>query len=229
MASMRRIRLDLPGLPLHITHRGVDRCTVFRDSLDRHAYLIALAGASDRWHVHVHAYVLMGNHVHLLVSADLARAVGKFMQSAAGRYTRQANRRWGRTGTLWEGRFRSCVVDSDSYLLHCMSYIEQNPVRAGLCTHAWEWPWSSASHHLGLRRDPWMRDHEVYLSIERDAQRRQVRWRQILERENPEVQRLREATRTQAAVGSDEFLAQVTRSSGRSVRPRPVGRPRTRD
>ncbi len=226
---MRRERLDPPGYPLHITHRGVDRCPVFRESLDRHAYLIALAGAAERWDVRIHAYVLMGNHVHLLASAGVAGAIGKFMQSAAGRYTRQVNRRWGRTGTLWEGRFRSCVVDSDAYLLNCMSYIEQNPVRAGLCAQAWDWPWSSASHHLGLRRDAWVRDHDVFLSLERDPVQRQVRWRGILGRANPDVERLREATRTQSPVGSSAFADALARQAGRAVVPRPVGRPRTRD
>ncbi len=226
---MRSKRLDLPGFPLHVTHRGVDRCPVFRESADRHRYLIALAGASERWDVRIHAYVLMGNHVHLLVSADRAGAIGKFMQSAAGRYTWHFNRRWGRTGTLWEGRFRSCVVGDDAYLLNCMSYIEQNPVRAGLCLHAWDWPWSSASHHLGQRDDPWMRDHEVYLTLECDARERRARWRGILERQNPDVARLREATRTQAPIGAPGFLEELSRQSGRAVAPRPVGRPRTRD
>lgn len=226
---MRRERLDLPGFPLHITHRGVDRCTVFRGALDRHAYLIAAAGAAERWDVRIHAYVLMGNHVHLLVSGGVAGAIGKFMQSAAGRYTRQANRRWGRTGTLWEGRFRSSVVDSDAYLLNCMSYIEQNPVRAGLCSRAWDWPWSSASHHLGLRCDPWIRDHEIFLSLESDTHQRRVRWRVILEDENPDAERLREAVKMQGLVGSPAFAAEVARLTGRQVEPRPIGRPRTRD
>lgn len=223
---MKRQRLDVPGLPMHITHRGVDRAPVFRQDIDRQAYLIALAGASERFAVRLHAYVLMGNHVHLLASADSEGAIGRMMQLAVGRYTRQANSRWERSGTLWEGRFRSCIVDSDAYLLNCIAYIELNPVRAGMCRRAWDWPWSSVHHHLGTRRDPWMHEHAEFVDLGTDRRRR---WREILEQNQPPelLDAIRGAMQSQVGLGTPGFLKQLAGASERPLPRRRPGRPPT--
>ena len=127
---MRRARLELSGVPLHITHRGVNRAATFLDDEDCAAYLQALAFASSEHYVQIHAYVLMSSHVHLLVGTTQAGTVSRMMQSVGRRYVRGFNARHGRTGTPWEGRFKSCLVDSDGHLLACLRYIELNPVRA---------------------------------------------------------------------------------------------------
>ncbi len=113
---MRRQRLDLPGTPLHITHRGVNRGATFIDDEDFAAYLQALEKTSREQGVSIHGYVLMTNHVHLLVSAEVVGAVSRMMQALGRRYVRAFNARYGRTGTLWEGRYKFCLIDSNRYL-----------------------------------------------------------------------------------------------------------------
>lgn len=134
---MRRPRLELPGIPLHITHRGVNRGATFIDDEDFASYLQALDECSRGQGVAVHGYVLMTNHVHLLVSAEAGGAVSRMMQALGRRYVRAFNARYGRTGTLWEGRYKSCLVDSAGYLLACLRYIELNPVRAAMVAQPW--------------------------------------------------------------------------------------------
>ena len=133
---MRRPRLELPGTPLHITHRGVNRGATFIDDEDFAAYLQALEQTSREQCVAIHGYVLMTNHVHLLVSAQVAGAVSRMMQALGRRYVRPFNTRYSRTGTLWEGRYKSCLVDTGRYLLACLRYIELNPVRAAMVVAA---------------------------------------------------------------------------------------------
>ena len=134
----RRPRLELPGVPLHITHRGVNRAATFLDAEDFTHYRHCLGDALAEQGVALHAYVLMTNHVHLLVGADLPGAVSRMMQSLGRRYVRAFTARHGRTGTLWEGRYKSCLVDNDGYFLTCLRYIELNPVRAAMVIQPWD-------------------------------------------------------------------------------------------
>lgn len=162
---MRRPRLELPGIPLHITHRGVNRAATFLDDEDCAAYLQHLHVAASQHEVRLHGYVLMSNHVHLLVSAEEAGAVSRTMQALGRRYVRAINTRHGRTGTLWEGRFKSCLVDNDRYLLRCLRYIELNPVRAAMTDCPQAHRWSSVHTHLGIRSDPRLTPHPCYLGL----------------------------------------------------------------
>lgn len=167
-------------MPLHVTQRGVDRNDVFRDASDRYGYLNALEVCAARQRVSVHGYVLMSNHVHLLVSADAPGAISRTMQALLAAYVPRFNARWGRSGPLWEGRFRSCVVDTDHYLLNCLAYVELNPVRAGMAQRAEDYVWSSARHHLGEWTDPRVASHPLFLALGPDACGRASAWRQVL-------------------------------------------------
>ena len=164
---MRRPRLELPGIPLHITHRGVNRGATFIDDEDFASYLQALDACARGQGVALYGDVLMTNHVHLLVSADVGGAVSRMMQALGRRYVRAFNARYRRTGTLWEGRYKSCLVDSDRYLLACLRYIELNPVRAAMVAQPWDYRWSSVHAHLGLWADVRLTPHPGYLAPKR--------------------------------------------------------------
>ena len=139
----RQPRLDLPDVPQHVVQRGNDRIACFRDDTDRHLYLKTLGDVATSFSCALHAYVLMTNHVHLLVTPSDAGSVARLMQSLGRRYVSAFNHRHERTGTLWEGRYKSCLVDCGRYLLACDRYIELNPVRAGLAQRPGDYRWSS--------------------------------------------------------------------------------------
>ena len=136
-------RYVLPGVPQHIIQRGNNRQAIFACEDDYSVYLDWLKRAAEQYGLAIHAYVLMTNHVHLLATPDAEDSIGKTLQSLGRRYVQYFNRRYGRTGTLWESRYRATVIDSESYLLACSRYIELNPVRAAMVGEPGEYPWSS--------------------------------------------------------------------------------------
>lgn len=224
---MRRPRLELPGIPLHITQRGVNRGATFIDDDDHLAYFEALQTAAMAQGVSVHGWVLMGNHVHLLASAEAGGAVSRMMQAIGRRYVRAFNAKYARTGTLWEGRFRSCLVDSDRYLLTCLRYIELNPVRAGLAELPWDYRWSSVHAHLGLRLCPLTRPHPIQAALGADAATRAARYRELLMEplDDEDLRSVREHMRQERALGSSRFQAMVETTLRRPVGVRQPGRP----
>ena len=136
-------RLYLPGCAQHVIQRGNNREACFYDDADYKAYLSFLKDAANKYKIAIHAFVLMTNHVHMLITANDDRGVSRMMQALGGKYVRYFNFTHGRTGTLWKGRYTSTLVDSENYLLTVYRCIELNPVRAGMVTHASEYPWSS--------------------------------------------------------------------------------------
>ena len=161
----RAPRYNLAGLPLHVVQRGVDRQPCFVDDADRERYLFLLRKALTDTSCRLHAYVLMGNHVHLLASPCPGGSISCLMQRIGRSYVPWFNARHARTGTLWEGRFKSRPITSDRYLLACIRYIDLNPVRAGLARHPVEYRWSSCRHHLGRVVDAFMSDHDTFLEL----------------------------------------------------------------
>ena len=225
---MRRPRLELPGIPQHITHRGVNRGATFIDDEDFAAYLQALELTSGEQGVSIHGYVLMTNHAHLLVSAEAAGAVSRMMQALGRRYVRAFNTRYGRTGTLWEGRYKSCLVDSDRYLLACLRYIELNPVRAVMVGQPWDYRWSSVHGHLGLRSDGRLTPHAGYMALGRDGNEREIAYRRVLMQalSDDMLADIRSHMQQERALGSPAFRSMVERTLNRPVEVRPQGRPR---
>ncbi len=226
--SMRRPRLEMPGIPQHITHRGVNRAATFLDEDDHSAYLQALTACASHCGVQLHAYVLMTNHVHLLLTGMDAGAVSRMMQAIGRRYVRTLNAKYGRTGTLWEGRYKSCLVDSDGYLLACLRYIELNPVRAAMVEQPEHYRWSSVHHHLGLAFDSRLTAHAGYLALGTDTATRALVYREFLQTVmcNEQLAAIRAHMRQERALGSPRFQEMVGKALNRPAAIRAPGRPR---
>jgi putative transposase len=223
----RSARLEVPGIPLHVTHRGVNRCAVFVDDTDRATYLRLLSEQSLAQQVALHAYVLMGNHVHLLLSSSATGTISRALRNAVQAYVRAFNTRHGRTGTLWEGRFKSCLVDTDRYLLSVIRYIELNPVRAGMVADPAEYPWSSARFHLGRRLDPRLSCHPLFLALGADRLARGNAYATWLMDPigDEELRDIRRHVHKQRALGDQRFRAMLKRTLNRDVSCREPGRP----
>ena len=175
----------------------------------------------------MHAYVLMTNHVHLLVTPSEDGAVGTMMQDIGRRYVRIINSIHDRTGSLWEGRFKSSMIDSERYLLTCHRYIEANPVRAGMVAHAGQYAWSSYSHFTGVRVDPAITEHPLYTALASSTPERRASFAALSNEPLSEraLEEIRTAINTDSALGSDEFMDEAEALLGRSVRPPKRGRP----
>src|SRR3989442_4063672 len=199
-------RLELPDVPLHVVQRGNNRAACFFNEVDRRFYLKCLATAALARGCAIHAYVLMTNHVHLLVTPSEAGAVGVMMQDVGRRYVRVINTIHGRTGSLWEGRFKSSLIDSESYLLACHRYIELNPVRAGMVGHPAQYPWSSHGYYGSARPNGLITEHPEYQRLGTNVDARRAAFRSLCT--EPLQERVGEQNRaainTDSALGSDE-------------------------
>lgn len=174
-------RLAVAGQPHHLIQRGTNRQPIFRDAADFERMLQLLMDHSRATQVAVHAYVLMGNHFHLLVTPGQSTGLSTLMQGVGRAYVRYFNDRYQRTGTLWEGRFKGTVIDSERYLFICMAYIELNPVRAGLVAAPADYGWSSYLHNTGQRKDPLVREHPLFWALGNTPFAREAAYRDIVE------------------------------------------------
>ena len=204
-------RLVLPGIPLHLIQRGVNRQRCFIDDTDRRRYLAYLLDCLATIPCQLHAYVLMSNHVHFLLSTQEATHLSLLMKSLTQRYTQYFNWRHGRTGSMWEGRYKSCLVQSERYLLICQRYIELNPVRAGLVALPGQHHWSSYAGNAQGLADNLLTPHPLYLSLGATAPERQKTYRLLFVDTLPEkcVDQLRVAVNAEFAVGDQVFLRRV--------------------
>jgi putative transposase len=200
----RTARAVVPGIALHVIQRGNNRELCFFRESDRTVYLSYLRRFAPRCGCLVHAYCLMSNHVHLLVTPQTADACGALMKKLGQHYVQYVNRAHGRTGTLWEGRFRSCVAASERYVLACYRYIELNPVRAGIVSHPHEYRWSS--HHANARaeRDDLLAPHPAYAALADGDAPRRFQYRGLFEEalDARLVDEIRSATRNGRALGA---------------------------
>jgi putative transposase len=224
----RRARLAWPNVPLHIIQRGNNRQACFYADEDYHFYLDWLREHAEKTGCRVHAYVLMTNHVHLLMSAERPDATGALMKALGQRYVQYVNRTYRRSGTLWEGRYRSCLTQEETYLLACQRYIELNPVRAAMVAHPAEYRWSSYRANARGEADALLKPHPLYESLGSDAASRQAAYRELFryELEPGLVDEIRRATNGNYALGNAGFAAQVTATLGRRAVPGQSGRPR---
>lgn len=221
-------RIVLPGYAHHIVQRGHNRQRVFVGD-DEYLYYIAnLREWKDAFGCEVYAYCLMTNHVHLVVNPrESPAALGLLMKRIAGRQTRLSNKREQRTGTLWEGRFKSSPVATDAYLLACCRYVELNPVRAGIVHAPERYRWSSYQERAGLTQGGWTDRDPSYLGLSSNPADRALRYRQWVAATIPdgEWERLRQATRRGVPTGDESFVEEVAESTGRKIEIRPPGRP----
>lgn len=175
----RRTRVFMEGLTLHVTQRGNNRCATFRAACDYELFLWFLRFATQRYEFRVHAYALMSNHFHLMVTPASPTALARGMQSLGRRYVRYFNDRYHRTGTLWEGRFRTAIISDERYWLTCMRYVEMNPIRAGLAGSPESYRWCSYRAHAFGTTDPIVAPHAVYEALASTPARRQEAWRHM--------------------------------------------------
>lgn len=226
----RQPRLDLPGIPQHVVQRGNDRQPCFFEEADYQRYLQELNELALRKGCAVHAYVLMTNHVHLLMTPSGAGQVASLMQALGRRYVRYVNDCHHRTGTLWEGRYKACPVDRRSYLLHCYRYIELNPVRARMVEDPDAYRWSSYGANARGRHDPLVKPHPIFLALGRDAETRQNAYRELVKQaiSDDDLPAIRLHLQRQHALGTDRFRAAIEAQLGRRAGPAKIGRPTKR-
>jgi putative transposase len=224
----RRHRLDVPGVEQHVIQRGVERGICFVDDSAREFYLDTLSEVAGEHDRAVHAYVLMANHVHLLATPGRSSGLSRFMQGLGRRYVRWFNDRHRRTGTLWEGRFRSCLVDTERYVLSCYRYIEMNPVRARMVRDPLEYRWSSAKGNAGSSNDLLLSPHETYAALSPDLATRHCRDRAFLLETlgQDELADIRAHVDQGAVYGSGRVQRRLEELTGRTPRLRTQGRPR---
>ncbi|WP_226468592.1 transposase [Luteimonas panaciterrae] len=224
----RQPRLEIPRVPLHVTQRGVNRCAIFLDDTDRHHYRRLLRDACRKHGVAIHAFVLMDNHVHLFLSSAIAGCVSQALRQAGQTYVQSFNQRYRRIGTLWQGRFKSSLVDSDTYALRVIRYIELNPVRAAMVERPEDYRWSSVHTHLGLAQDPLLIPHPAYAGLGANRISRAAAYRDWLHAplDPGGFSRIRAYMTQEKALGDARFQATVEKILNRSVVVMPRGRPR---
>lgn len=214
-------RFVIPGQPQHVILRGNNRTEIFRADADYRFYLEKLQLACNKHGCDVHAYVLMTNHVHLLISPKEEQSLPKAMQMLGRYYVQYYNCCYQRTGTLWEGRYRATLIDTETYLLTCMRYIELNPVRAGMVSHPPEYPWSSYHHNALGQLDDLVTPYLEYRRLGKTSEECQAAYRQLFKHHIPEyrVSEIREATNKAWVLGDDRFKLQVQKQLERRVEP----------
>lgn len=223
----RRARIILPDVPVHVIQRGIDRGACFFSDEDRRFYLDTLGGLARANGVAVHAYVLMANHVHLLVTSSAPKSLSALMKGLGQRYVQHVNRRYHRTGTLWEGRFRSCLVQAEAYFVACQRYVELNPVRAGMVPDPADYPWSSFAANAGAQPDPAITPHPLYLALGQTPETRAKAYQHLFtETLDPAlVDSIRECTNGGFVLGKEPFQRQVAAMLGRRTWKGSPGRP----
>jgi putative transposase len=220
-------RLTLAGLPHHAIQRGNNRQPIFVDRADHEKLLALLADSATRFGVAVHAYVLMDNHFHLLATPETATGLPQLMQAVGRSYVRYFNDRHGRSGTLWEGRYRSTLIQTERYLLTCMAYIDLNPVRAGLAIDPRDFAWSSHAHYAGLRHDRLLTPHPLYWELGNTPFAREAAYVELVRAgvRAADQSALTEATLRGWAAGDADFLEALQKNTERRVLPAKAGRP----
>ena len=223
----RQPRYFLPGYAQHVILRGVDRQATFFAPQDYRLFCRVLGKAASKHGCAIHAYVLMTNHVHLLLTPDSKRALPQVIQALGRSYVQTINRRYDRTGTLWQGRYKACLVQPGGRLLQCQRYIELNPVRAGMVTDPGDYPYSSYRSNALGRTDALLTPHDTYLDLQVDPATRLNLYRQQFgtELDSNVLTTIRETTNSCLVLGNDRFKDQIERLLNRSVRPKKGGRP----
>lgn len=218
-------RYVIPGQPQHVIQRGNNREIIFVADEDYRFYLEKLTQASERFECDVHAYVLMTNHVHLLMTPYTVDSLGKVMQSVGRYYVQYFNHCYKRSGTLWEGRYKATLMNSEQYLLTCYRYIELNPVRAGMVEHPRAYPWSSYHRNAHGLEDELITPHVLYNRLGKTAQERCERYRQLFKHRlaNNVVDAIRESTNKAWVLGNDRFKEKIEEMTKRRSTPRHRG------
>ena len=223
----RQLRFMASGFAAHIVQRGHNRAACFRRDSDYLLYLLHLRELSEKHGCQVHAYCLMTNHVHILLTPATSDACTFLMRDLGQRYVQYFNRRYGRTGTLWEGRYRSFLAETARYVLACYRYIERNPVDAGMVNDPATYPWSSYGANTGMRVDPLIAAHSEFLALGSEAAGRHENYARLVASgiEPSLLREIREAEDTGYPLASAAFKADLAARLGLKTEPGQAGRP----
>jgi len=224
----RLARIYVPDQPQHVILRGLAQQTAFSDEADYALFIDTLRLAARDYHLAVHSYVLMPDSVHLLVTPRDETSLPKTMQAVGRRYVAYFNRRHGRRGTLWEGRYRATVIEGAHYFLICSRLVELSPVRHHLVSAPEQHRWSSYAHHIGLTLDPLVTDHPLYWALGNTPFERQHAYKELCEQplDLRTIDELQQATLKGWVLGSETYRAWAAREANRRISPLQRGRPR---
>lgn len=227
----RKPRFILPGVPQHVIQRGHNREPCFFSKDDYYRYRHDLREAAEKNNASIHAYVLMTNHVHLLVTPGYPHSITHMMQDLGRKFVRYMNHTYRRTGSLWEGRFKSSLVDSETYLFTCMRYIEVNPVRAGIVTHPGDYRWSSYAANASGQSDFLLQPHPLYQALGNTEAQRQFAYRELfrMQLDASEIHAVREALNQELVLGREDFKDKIEAMIKRQTRPGQPGRPQVEE
>ena len=220
-------RLTLAGYPHHIILRGNNRQAIFMDMADFQRMLALLQTHAIEQGVQVHAYVLMSNHLHLLLTPLQNESLPKMMQAVGRTYVLYFNKRHGRSGTLWEGRYRSALIQTERYFLACMAYIDLNPVRAGMVAQAADYPWSSHGHYIGRQNEAWLTPHPMYWEMGNTPFAREAAYAAMIQAgvNQEQQQALTSSALSGWALGEKSFVQGLQKQTSRRVNRAKAGRP----
>jgi putative transposase len=220
-------RLTVPGYPHHLIQRGNNRQPIFAVDADYATLLAMLEEGARKFEVDVHAYVLMTNHFHLLATPATATGLPSLMQAVGQRYVRYFNQAQGRSGTLWEGRYRSTLIQADRYLLACMVYLDLNPVRAGIAQTAKDYPWSSHRHYIGLRDDKLVTPHPLFWTLGNTPFAREAAYADMVAAgiSQQQQQALTNSALQGWALGEGSYVEELQKRTARRVSKAKAGRP----
>lgn len=224
----RRRRIHLDGMPLHIVQRGHNREPCFFAEEDYHSYRHWLGEALKETDCRLHAYGLMTNHVHLLLTPKHAEAVPKLVIALGRRYVQYINTTYRRTGTLWDSRYKSSLIQAATYLLSCMRYIELNPVRAAMVEDPAHYRWTSYRANALGQADALISPHPLYLSLGGSEAKRQAAYRALFryQLDKQAIDDIRLALNQSQPLGNERFYAKIEKMTGQRREPKPRGRPR---
>ena len=223
----RQPRLTVAAYPHHVIQRGNDRQAIVRDDADRERLLALWQEHAQTFKVAIHAYVIMDNHFHLLVTPETDDGLPKMMQAVGRAYVRYFNLRHQRTGTLWEGRYRSNLIESERYLLACMVYIDLNPVRAGMVQQPADFKWSSHRHCIGVVSDKLVTPHALFWGLGNTPFAREAAYADLVQTGLAQADnaQLTRSALSGWALGSADFVSELQQSTLRRLAPRKAGRP----
>lgn len=223
----RRARLKIPGVTVHLIQRAAAGQACFFKDADYRFYLDSLAELAARFNCAIHAYALLENEVHILATPKDADGVSWLMKHLSQRYVQYVNQTYERTGSLWEGRFRSSLLQGAEYIIACYRFIEQAPVRAGLCTQARQYPWSSYRCNAENKANALIVPHKLYQKLAADPPARSLAYRALCKvpLPTPMQEVLRRASNGAHVLGNAKFVAQIEAEVGYKVTRGKVGRP----
>jgi len=223
----RKPRVSIAGVPEHVIQRGNNRQAIFVDDSDMKAFVTWLKDYAEKYDVAIHSWVFMTNHFHLLCTPLSQSAVSLLMQSLGRRYVQYFNRRHERTGTLWEGRFRSCMVQAEDYVIELYRYIELNPVRAGMVNDPTQYSWSSYQCNGLGKKSSLLTPHPLYQNLGKTNETRQANYRELFRYsvEDRLLDNIRQTANSGLVLGNDRFVEKVETKTGKQLHECKRGRP----